>query len=267
MPYGRASFLIKRIFMFKNNFKDYSIRLTVKACIYYEQLTGKSFFVFGHPGTTEEDVLKLIYSCFIASNDVTMTFSTFTVLYGDDKFSKWLEGEFEDAMLMNQQFNRDIAVDDNAEDQDDSQGEEVRKATVTSVAASLIANNHMSAEYVMNQMQLFEMQHYLKAIDAADKARLIEQRLWTYLTIAPHIDTKKIKSPQKLLPFEWEESEIRKRELDELRENKDTVKKMVGMDMSALFRRQGDDSGPELQSLDIKGSDLAITDEEQHGDD
>ena len=254
--------------LFKDNFKDYKMRLTVRACVYYEQLTGSSFLTFGGPGTTDDDALALLYACFITSNNVTATLSTFKILYNDEKFQKWINNAFGEAMAMHQQFSisrDDETVDEGAEAGGDN--EDLKKATITNIAAYLIATNHMSAEYVMNQMQLFEIKAYMKAIDTAEKQRLIEERLWCYLTIAPHVDTKRIKSPQKLLPFDWEESEIKKRELEELRAQKDNVRKIVGMDMSALFRRPGDDSGPELQSLDLNTSDLAITDEEQHGDD
>ena len=257
--------------IFKKDFESYKMRLTVRAIIYYEQLTGKSFLTFGTPGTTDDDALALLYACFITSNNVTATLSTFKVLYGDEKFQKWINNAFAEAMEFYRQFNVDT-IDDSDTDKENNTGadvdkEDVKKATITNIAAYLIATNHMSAEYVMNEMQLFEIKAYMKAIDTAEKQRLIEERLWCYLTIAPHIDTKRIKSPQKLLPFDWEATEIKKRELEDLRAQKENIKRIVGMDMSALFRRPDDDSGPELQSLDIKGSDLAITDEEQHGDD
>lgn len=249
--------------LFKDNFKDHKMRLTVKACCYYEQLTGKSFLAFGSPGTTEEDALALLYACFITSNNVTVTLSSFRILYGDEKFAKWANNSFGEAMAMHQQFNLDRDDEPDEEDEEETESTEpadIQKATITNIVAYLVTNSGLSIDYIMNEMQLFEIKAYMKAIDNAEKQRLLEERLWCYLTIAPHIDTKRIKSPQKLLPFEWENNEIKQREMDELRRNKEMAKQIVGMDMFSLFRRPGDDSGQELQSLDIKGSDLTITD-------
>lgn len=225
--------------MFKDRYKDYKIRLTVRAIMYWEQLTNKSFFEFGGPATTEEDCLYMLYSCFIASNDQVVSFNTFKILYGDESFSKWINKAFGEAMEFYRQFNRDDEEDTDTDEGGSIDQADVKKATITSVASYLIAANHMSADYVTNQMELFEMKSYLKAIDNAEKQRLIEERLWCYLTIAPHVDTRKIKSPQKLLPFEWEEAEIKKRELDELRAQKDNINRVIGMDLSSLFMHPG----------------------------
>ena len=56
----------------------------------------------------------------------------------------------------------------------------------------------------MYEMELWEIQPYLNAADIQRKAELVEKRFWTYLTIAPHIDGKKIRKPEDLVPFEWE---------------------------------------------------------------
>ena len=43
------------------------------------------------------------------------------------------------------------------------------------------------------------------------------ERLWTFLTIMPHIDTKKINTPAKLYPFPW----------DDKTDNKDEINKPI----------------------------------------
>lgn len=243
--------------MFKDRFKGYKIRMTVRAIMYWEQLTNKSFFEFGGPTTTEDDCLYMLYSCFIASNDQVISFNTFKILYGDESFSKWLNKAFGEAMEFYRQFNVDVIDDsDTDEENDEDTGidqAEVKKATITSIASYLIAAHHMSADYVTNQMELFEMKNYMKAIDNAEKQRLLEERLWCYLTIAPHIDTKRIKSPQKLLPFEWENDEIKHREMDELRRNKEMAKQIVGMDLFSLFGNNNDENTEEDGDTDERG--------------
>ena len=232
------------------------MRLTVKACCYYEQLTGESFLAFGGPDTTEDDALALLYACFITSNNVTLTLNTFKILYGDEKFAKWANNSFGEAMAMHQQFNigrDDEPVEEDEEETESTEPADIQKATITNIVAYLVTNSGLSIDYIMNEMQLFEIKPYMKAIDTKEKSHLLEQRLWTYLTIAPHIDCKKIKSPQKLLPFDWEKSEIKQRELDELRRHKETSKQIVGMDLFSLFGNNNDENTEEDGDTDERG--------------
>ena len=53
-------------------------------------------------------------------------------------------------------------------------------------------------------MELWEIEPYLNAAEIKRKNELVTQRFWTYLTIAPNINTKKVRSPEELVPFDWE---------------------------------------------------------------
>ena len=66
----------------------------------------------------------------------------------------------------------------------------------------------LDAHFVLYEMKLFEIGDYLKAIDEHKKEQMERDRLWTFYTILPHVDHKKLKKPQDLMPFPWEKEEI-----------------------------------------------------------
>ena len=85
------------------------------------------------------------------------------------------------------------------------ENEEVEELTMTDIVSTLIVRYGVDAHYVMYEMELWEIQPYINAADIQRKNDLVTQRFWTYLTIAPNINTKKIRGPEDLVPFEWEE--------------------------------------------------------------
>ena len=161
----------------------------------YEQIFGKNFLRMDDI----EDTLELMYCCVVVNNpSLLMTYDVFKNFVQDTKVSKWLEREYRKIS----EFNAQIKVQGEAEEKEkEEDGEEL---TITNVASSLIIRYGMDPHYVMYEMELWEIQPYLNAADIQRKAELVEKRFWTYLTIAPHIDGKKIRKPEDLVPFEWE---------------------------------------------------------------
>lgn len=68
----------------------------------------------------------------------------------------------------------------------------------------------MEPHYVNYELDIWEMGQYFDMIDLKTKKELIEKRFWTYLNMAPHIDTKKCKGPESLIKFEWEQEQKNK---------------------------------------------------------
>lgn len=173
----------------------------------YEQVFGKNFMKMA----TAEDMFELMYCCVVINNDsLLMTFDVFKTFANDAKVAKWMEREYTKVMEFNNQFKPQENVE--VEKKTD---EEVEELTMTDVASALIIRYGMDAHYVMYEMDLWEIQPYLNQADIKKKEELVSQRFWTYLTIAPHIDGKKIKKPQDLVPFEWEK-ESNNKKLDEV---------------------------------------------------
>ena len=197
------------------DFSKYKFRMNIKACCLYEQITGNNFLRL----STEEDVFKLIYCCLVSNNPgLLMTYKVFQTLMQDKKVNKWVMKEYERISEFNAQIMLPQIVEKEEKKKEDAEPEEI---TLTDVASTLIIRYGMDAQYVMYDMELWEIQPYFNAADIQRKNDLVTQRFWTYLTIAPNIDTKKVKSPGDLVPFEWEETK------------KDRIKKRMEADTNA----------------------------------
>ena len=74
------------------DFKNYKIKLNVKTCCLFEQMTGKSFLAI----SDLDDILHLMYASLVVNNDsLFMTYSVFTKLVQDIKVAKWIESEYQ----------------------------------------------------------------------------------------------------------------------------------------------------------------------------
>ena len=164
----------------------------------YEQITGKNFLKLSN----EEEVLELVYCCLVANNpSLLMTYKVFQNLMTDKKVARWITKEYEKIS----EFNAQIRTKQVSEPATEEKKEEpVEELNITDIASTLIIRYGMDAHYVMYEMELWEIEPYLNAAEIKRKNELVTQRFWTYLTIAPNINTKKVRSPEELVPFDWE---------------------------------------------------------------
>lgn len=195
------------------DFSQYKLRLNIKACCLYEQITGNNFLKM----STVDDMLELVYCCLVTNNpSLLMTYKVFQTLVKDKKVSNWINKEYGRLSEFSAQIKSSIKTDEKVEEGDE-EAEDVEEVTMTDVAAALIVRHGVDAHYVMYDMDLWEIEPFMNAADVQRKSDLITQRFWTYLTIAPNIDTKKVKSPEDLVPFEWEKrDEEAKKKLEEI---------------------------------------------------
>ena len=180
------------------DFSNYKLRLNIKSCCLYEQITGKNFLKLSN----EEEVLELVYCCLVANNpSLLMTYKVFQNLMTDKKVARWITKEYEKIS----EFNAQIRTKQVSEPATEEKKEEpVEELNITDIASTLIIRYGMDAHYVMYEMELWEIEPYLNAAEIKRKNELVTQRFWTYLTIAPNINTKKVRSPEELVPFDWE---------------------------------------------------------------
>lgn len=189
-------------------YDGYKIALNVKSCCLFEQMFGKNFLKM----TDDEDMLELMYCCVVVNNPtLMMTYKVFKEFIKDPKVAKWLEKEYRKISEFNSQIIGVVEV--KGVEEKGEENEEADELTMTDVAAALIVRYGMDPHYVMFEMSMWEIQPYLNAAEIQRKADLVTQRFWTYLTIAPHIDAKKIKRPEDLVPFDWEKHENKKMDL------------------------------------------------------
>lgn len=214
--YSRASFKVNHRQNMKKDFKNYKIKLNMRAMCLYEAITGKSFFDFSEDNM--EDMFKVLYCSFVANNDLKMTLGTFLKLLEDKEVQKWLLYEYDKIGKFNTQFSS------KSKDGQDNTEKSTEKLKARDIAGFLIVRCGMDADYVYDRMNFFEIEDYMRAFEAEQKDNLERERLWTYLTISPQIDGKKIKSPEDMLKFSWEK-EDKKESLDN---NMDLIRKILG---------------------------------------
>ena len=110
---------------------------------------------------------------------------------------------------------------------DEVKGEKITN-TITDYATSLIIDYGVDAHYVMYEMKLWEIPLFFEAVSTKMMRDMEQKRFWTYLNIMPHIDTKKCKSPEALLPFKWEKGKRQERAEQNLKNNLYAVKHTIG---------------------------------------
>lgn len=184
------------------------LKITVRSIVRWEQMTGRAYTSFD--ATCEDDVYKMMYCSTLYNNKEIYTYDEFLSILQSKQVKKELMKRIDLFYKVNAQFSTK---------QEDGQevGGEVR---LSDIVFRLISSG-LDAVYVLDIMEICDIEEHLKAIDAERRARLEESRLWTYLTISPHVDHKKIKSPESICTFPWEEEQKQQEAHREIVENKE----------------------------------------------
>ena len=206
------------------NFDKYKMKITIKSICMFEHLAGKSFYKF-----REEDVITLIYCIFVCSNGIEYKLSTFNYLLEDIRVSKWFGDKFMSLMEYIRQFPQ------NEENGEGNVGND-EPPYVSDLASLLIINYGVDAKWVMEDMELWQMDNLFKAAEEKTKSHYEEERLWSYMSILPHVDGKKLSKPDKLLPFPWEKEDGVKKAQENLKNNEYAIKHTIGMNIDDLIK-------------------------------
>ena len=180
-------------------------KLNLQAIRVTEKLLKKPFGKFDL--NDEETILTLMYGMVSENNDEVMTLRNFKSILEMKKMGAMIQSAVADELSYIDQFKGEV-------------GEEADPPYMGDLAALLIAYG-LDAHFVLYGMKLFEVGDYLKAIDEKKKDQMESDRLWTFCTNMPHVDGKKIKSPQDLMPFPWEIEEIEKNRLEQLQKDEE----------------------------------------------
>lgn len=183
------------------DFTKYKIKLNFKTISFYETWTDKPFMSI----QSEEDVLKLLYASLVCNNDITISYEGFKVLLADEHIANWLMSEYGKLLKFDSQFGKE------------NDGE-VQPFKLSDIVGSLIIRG-LNPEYVMYDMGLWELPIYSNAIENKAKEDIENQRFWTFMNIMPHLDHKKVKKPEDILPLPWEKDS----KLEELNKNTKTA--------------------------------------------
>lgn len=177
---------------------EYKIRVTIKAISVYEKLADKAYSELDI--TDENDILLFLYSIIIANNDTRILFNDFkAVMMTNKKLFTKLFTAFTDEMRFIEQFNK-------TEDNKTTEANIDSKATpITSIIPLLVQDCRLEINYVLNEMQLYEISEHLQHFQNNYRSEKELSRLWTFLQMLPHCG-KSLKEPTDIYKFYWENS-------------------------------------------------------------
>lgn len=169
--------------------------ITVRDLLRYERLLGRSIFA------DEPDGATLIY-CTTPEAYTRYTLEEWSrTTLGASAFMAQEAKELARELSALQQYSGLEARDERSEVREERS--EVR--TLTDVVTELLTESVVPADYLLERAELWELTIYIEATQRKRQQRLERERLWSYMGLLPHIDSKKIKRPEDLIPFAWDE--------------------------------------------------------------
>ena len=185
------------------NFDNIKMKMTIRSLCYFELLADKSFFAVD---MDSDDVIELLYAMIVTNNDMSLSYNAFRSMLEDGRVLKWCYEQLNNIKKQAEQISFKKR---------EETGEEMPNDTpvkMTDIAMFLIAKHHIDPKYVMDEMNMWELSSLVFACSKDTEESLTLQRLWTYLTILPNVDGKKIGGPEKLLPFPWDKENEKSKE-------------------------------------------------------
>nr|DAN25549.1 MAG TPA: hypothetical protein [Bacteriophage sp.] len=168
--------------------------MKIKTIIRWEQLRGKPFN--GIDMSDEEDVVALLYCRAICEKGVKCTLAVYRNTTSNHVLCSAQMSALKDEVAMVGQF---MPQNEGSCGKTDN----IRIADIV----SMLVMSGLDAYYAMNEMELCDIPMYLLAYENKRKEIMEERRLWTYLTILPHIDASKMVNGAKdLIAFPWEDN-------------------------------------------------------------
>lgn len=204
-----------------------SMKLTMKVVIRWEQLLGRSFSCMDYK--SQSDVEALIYCSMLCNNpNMTYTLEEFTHTLKNDKISRDVYKAFARESSVINQFQTNTESGNSSESG-------TTPGYIKDIVSMLIMSG-LDANFAMN-MELCDMPLFIAAYQSKRKEQMESDRLWTYLTILPHVDGKKLSSARDLYPFPWEEEESKQEAEQFMEDQKENLSKFLsgGMfDMNSI---------------------------------
>lgn len=177
--------------------------IKIKAIIRWEQLRGKCFSLMDY--RDREDVEALLYTTRLDDVGVGIyTFDVFRKTLVNERLVKDMVERLEMETCVLAQFQKKgVSADSDT----------AACAPTRSVGdiVSMLVMNGLDASYALNEMELCDIALYIEAFEKKRKEEMESCRLWTYLSMLPHIDGRKMKNGARdLIAFPWEEAEAQK---------------------------------------------------------
>lgn len=170
--------------------------------ILWEQMTGRSFSEADF--SDEEDVRKVQYCSCVAYADEPFTYGEFVTMLS----SRRVAASVAKAMA---RYNDFVSQFIPAHAMPRADGDAAPHPRMGQIAARLIAHG-MDAHFVLDEMSVAELPLYVEALDDVFKQQEESRRLWTFYSIMPHVDARKLRTPQHLCRFPWERRDVTEEE-------------------------------------------------------
>lgn len=175
-------------------------KLTLRAVLLFEKLTARSFSTLSI--LDEEDAVTLLY-CLQRCEEggSVLPFEVWRQVLESESVKGELYARLERTLeaMIPLSFPESTAPTEGTE--------EDTSPDFTSIAGMLVVEGGLSPSYVMDTMELWELPAFLDALDRKKKEHLEHQRLFTWMTMMPHLSSDSVGSPEELLPFPWEQAE------------------------------------------------------------
>lgn len=175
--------------------------LTIKAIIRWEQLRGKSFSLMDY--SDRDDIEALLYTTTICSGKgKPCTFNVFRQTLSNERLTKDMLLSLEKHTVVLSQFQRDreMAVADK---------DTTVPGRVSDIVATLIMAG-LDPHFIYYEMDICDIGLFINAYESRKKEEMESARMWTYFSMLPHIDGKKMKNGARdIVMFPWEEEEAR----------------------------------------------------------
>lgn len=175
--------------------------------------------------SSDEDLIRLLYCCTPESELNYATYDIYkkTVTSAPRVFKKYIK-ELSSYQSYAAQFQRDLHSQKSGSSEDDT-------PKMSEVAARLIITGGMDASFVLNELPVEDIGFYIKELGEKIKHEEESRRLWTYLSMIPHLSKEamrgKMRSPQTFHPFPWEAEELAEQNRRNIEKNKDTFEKFM----------------------------------------
>lgn len=210
-------------------------RLTIEAIIRWEQMTGRSFLHIDF--SDERDMRRLMYCATVVCSPEPFTFEAFEKTLENERIATAAIRSISSYNAFVAQFSRKGALEGSVA----ATSAADNNITVGAIASKLIVSAGIDARFVMREMLVEDMPMYIEALN--DKLRHEEEsrRLWTFYTILPHVNGKKIKTPQKIHIFPWEAEEAERRAREEMVRNEADFRRFMSgelIDINAIQWRK-----------------------------
>ena len=177
--------------------------ITVRDLLRYERLLGRSIFA------EEPDGATLIY-CTTPEAYTRYTLQEWSrTTLGASAFMAEEARELARELAALQQYSQQLT------DSQEPTAKSQEPRTLTDVVTELLTEGVVPADYLLERAELWELTIYIEATQRKRQQRLERERLWTYMGLLPHIDSKQIKRPEDLLPFSWDDNNRAPKQTDE----------------------------------------------------